>query len=835
MVGDLGQRAGINLSASNVATAVAAIGAVLSGSQDGNLLNTVIDVATLQELGIDTTLLEENGITEINVAELIDSVPGLRDLLGTLGGGATEGAADGEGPMAELLPQAAPTLPQESAPLQPGSPLTSTATLSPTQPLTATEALAATATGTPTTATLPAEVPGALAGLIDRGQNLLGSFNLNTLNSELDRVLGQVGLQLRQGDVYLNRLGAERLGAQPGDLLEVFIGPIPVPFRVRAIVEEASPLGALLPVVVMRLDEGQQLLFMSGKVNNVLVSNEGDMLEGVQHTAAVSERLSVLAMDPDALAETVELLRRPSITSAIQEGAARPMAGLVDEEVPDFLVNIMGNFADFEGQTAAIADLAAGLDGDTLTEGMRSALANTEVRTWILNQNLSEADRTALADSMSELNQFDVLTPLSKETVLAAAGIGGSIFSSLFSIFGFFSVVAGILLIFLIYVMLAAERRSEMGIARAIGVQRPHLVQMFVSEGMVYSLAAGALGVLIGLGVSFVMIEYLGSIVNSVAGQLSATSAGILEFTFRVSPRTIIISYCLGVLFTFAIVFISSWRVSRLNIVAAIRDLPDNANARPRTVSGRIGRWIGPVLLLALGGVVLRYGFQWTVWSVVLIGATLLLFGIMQLVSRLLEAAHLRGETAARITYTLVGFGLLALWILPWQRFLPQLGLEQFAGDPTQILAVFAIGGPMIITGAIMVIMFNAAFFTGIIGVVFGGIGSLAPVLKTAIAYPLSTRFRTGVAMILFAMIMATVVVMSIVIQATQSLIVLDERESGGFTIQTSDTLLSFFDRRSAIRCWPRWKMWARWPRSGCRSARRRVTRSRPRSSAREM
>jgi putative ABC transport system permease protein len=100
----------------------------------------------------------------------------------------------------------------------------------------------------------------------------------------------------------------------------------------------------------------------------------------------------------------------------------------------------------------------------------------------------------------------------------------------------------------------------------------------------------------------------------------------------------------------------------------------------------------------------------------------------------------------------------------------------------------------MIITGAIMAIMFNATFFTWIIERLFGWIGSLAPVLKTAIAYPLNSRFRTGTAMVLFAMIMATVIVMALVIQATQSLIVMDVRQSGGFTIQASNTLLSFFN-----------------------------------------
>ena len=39
-----------------------------------------------------------------------------------------------------------------------------------------------------------------------------------------------------------------------------------------------------------------------------------------------------------------------------------------------------------------------------------------------------------------------------------------------------FSIAAGILLIFLIFVMLAAERRGELGIARAVGTRRGHLV-----------------------------------------------------------------------------------------------------------------------------------------------------------------------------------------------------------------------------------------------------------------------------------------------------------------------------------------------------------------------
>ena len=69
---------------------------------------------------------------------------------------------------------------------------------------------------------------------------------------------------------------------------------------------------------------------------------------------------------------------------------------------------------------------------------------------------------------------------------------------SMFTTFGTFSIAAGILLIFLIFVMLAAERRGELGIARAVGTRRGHLVQMFTFEGAAYDLIAAALGAVLG-------------------------------------------------------------------------------------------------------------------------------------------------------------------------------------------------------------------------------------------------------------------------------------------------------------------------------------------------
>src|SRR5919206_397249 len=86
-----------------------------------------------------------------------------------------------------------------------------------------------------------------------------------------------------------------------------------------------------------------------------------------------------------------------------------------------------------------------------------------------------------------------------KQDALEQADAAGAAFMSFFTTFGSFSIAAGILLIFLIFVMLAAERRGELGVARAVGTRRGHLVQMFLYEGLAYDVVAAAVGALLGV------------------------------------------------------------------------------------------------------------------------------------------------------------------------------------------------------------------------------------------------------------------------------------------------------------------------------------------------
>ena len=157
----------------------------------------------------------------------------------------------------------------------------------------------------------------------------------------------------------------------------------------------------------------------------------------------------------------------------------------------------------------------AGTDGPALVVPLDTAqrlLGQPGRIEHILVSNTGDAERgVTRSDEVIRLLE-PTLTPLGleadpeKEDLLAQADEEGAGFISLFTTFGSFSIVAGILLIFLIFVMLAAERRGELGIARAVGTRRSHLVQTYLFEGVAYDVVAAVVGVLLGVAVAYGMV-----------------------------------------------------------------------------------------------------------------------------------------------------------------------------------------------------------------------------------------------------------------------------------------------------------------------------------------
>lgn len=184
-----------------------------------------------------------------------------------------------------------------------------------------------------------------------------------------------------------------------------------------------------------------------------------------------------------------------------------------------------------------------------------------------------------------------IVRPLKKELV-DLANAAGSLFTTFFMIFGAFSIAAGVLLIFLIFIMLAAERKPEMGMARAVGARRRHLVEAFLAEGMGYDLAAALVGVVLGVAVTYAMV--------TLVNQFAEAGFGIL-LQVSISPRSLVIAFCVGLLATFVVITAAAVRAARLNITAAIRDLPETKAVNPEEATA-FGLLRGLLNALVAGG-----------------------------------------------------------------------------------------------------------------------------------------------------------------------------------------------------------------------------------------
>jgi len=365
-----------------------------------------------------------------------------------------------------------------------------------------------------------------------------------------------------------------------------------------------------------------------------------------------------------------------------------------------------------------------------------------------------------------------VVSPI-KADGLDAAAQGAEFITTLFITFGTFSIFAGVLLIFLIFTVLAAERRSELGMSRAVGQQRADLVRQFVTEGLAYNLIAAAIGAALGVGAALLLA---GTILELLVG------SGALDITPRVTLRSVAIGYTLGLVISFLTVGLSAVRISKVNIIAAIRDLDLPAMPRPsqwtlflhpfrvyretlRAVGGRrygealrlflLGApraiwnfWMG---LFARGPVLLVLGFMFA-WvgvnvakqgGVYGLGVAIFFVGLGQLAAWI--------GISQRLAYSLTGLALVLYWVLPTREVGALAELGSNPGD-------FFIGGLFMVGGAIMLFLYNADELLSLFAGVLGRLGRLLPVVRVAIAYPVSSRGRTATTLAMFSLVVFTLV-----------------------------------------------------------------------------
>ena len=324
-----------------------------------------------------------------------------------------------------------------------------------------------------------------------------------------------------------------------------------------------------------------------------------------------------------------------------------------------------------------------------------------------------------------------------------------TLFTGLFLVLGLFSVAAGVLLIVLIFTMLAAERRSEMGMARAVGAQRGQLIQQFLAEGAGYALLSGLVGAALGV------LATVG-----IAGGLRLLVGEFLSIEPRVTPRSLVVAYCLGVVITFLTVAGSSWKISRLNVVAAVRDIPD-VHSPKRKKSGLV--W--GILFLLVGAPLVLQGLDAGQAVSFYAGMSLLPFGVAR-VLRFFGAP-------SRPVFSAVGIYLLVLWLLP------QNVADRLFGELDGEMEMFFLSGIFMVIGATMVTIQNTDVLLAGVGRLGGVFRSKLPAIRTAIAYPGAARGRTGLTIAMFSLIVFSLVMVATMNENYVNLFLGDEANAG--------------------------------------------------------
>jgi putative ABC transport system permease protein len=216
--------------------------------------------------------------------------------------------------------------------------------------------------------------------------------------------------------------------------------------------------------------------------------------------------------------------------------------------------------------------------------------------------------------------------------------------------------------------------------------------------------------------------------------------------------------------------------VSRLNIVTAVRDLPD-----PPRAHGRLRRYVAMGLGAVLSVLMIASGVSSVDALTFNVGVSLALMTLVPV-----ARAFGVGERAA---YTFGGLGLVVWWLLPVDV------LELITGEsPAMDFSIFIVSGLLIVLGAVWAIVYNADVLLAAVSTAFGRVRALTPVLRMAVAYPLRSRFRTGVTLAMFTLVVFTLVMGA----ATSGSFISaydDERAfAGGFEIRADSVAASPLD-----------------------------------------
>src|SRR5581483_2750224 len=378
-----------------------------------------------------------------------------------------------------------------------------------------------------------------LAAMGNVDESVTGPFAQNQLDSALARIRGTSSVQAATA-IYFDPQSLTVTSARTGlSVHDIDVYAVPPDFD-----QVYGPISDIHGKVEHFADLGANQVYVSASVaqnfdvqpGDTLQFNYGDQTITITVRALLSNDLGVTAGEAVDAGDSPEIIfplaRYQQINQQVTQQAL----------VPD---------------TICIKNIGQGGEDDIGPGGSRSQAVVSLLQQLFPGASASLHVSGALG--VTDFDSFrihphkpdvvDVVTlQLSKPFFLSSAG---QQFSWLPSIFTSLLVGASMLLLVLLMILLSTERRAELGMSRALGLQRSHLVQLLLFEGCGYSVIASLVGVVLGFGATVLELIVLAQLPQLAPGEFgsNALPVPVIEsLHVWLSWQSILSAICLGFL-----------------------------------------------------------------------------------------------------------------------------------------------------------------------------------------------------------------------------------------------------------------------------------------------
>jgi len=363
-----------------------------------------------------------------------------------------------------------------------------------------------------------------------------------------------------------------------------------------------------------------------------------------------------------------------------------------------------------------------------------------------------------LTQALSGSSQrFDV-NPV-KQDMLAAADASGAQFLNLLLALGTFSIITSAMLIVNVFVTLSEQRRSELGLARALGMKRRHVMLLFLFEGVTCALLAAAIGSVLGIGIG-------AGLINTLNAATTAASPAGASLVLHYDLTDLVTAFLIGLLVTIATIAFASYRISRLNIVRAIRNA-ENSEMAPRLPRGAPTLGVG---LLVFG--LAAYVVSPQSVAAYILAPPLIIFGFALVALRVVKRQHIL--TLAGAALVLYNAGMI----------LSTSGFSNFAATVS-----FTVSCLLLVLGAVLVVLVNATTLLKLFSMPLTRLKASQALIRPSSAYCLQKRETLGTTVTILSLVIFLMIVSLVTAAVYQPDI---GKQTGGYDIRaTSSTPLS--------------------------------------------